>query len=246
MPPQEAHAEAVAAADQVVRQTQSSLEPEDVARYEASTPFVRVFLQFSGFFNTMANTNATQFGNLWRAMGFGSLVSSRLWAQAVLGYALPLLVSDAIGALLAGRLPDDEDEDGYLDEITAFTTASLFRGTAAMVPAAGQLANAVVNAMDDQPYNDRLSVAPAVQASEAATIGVVRAGKALFDPATAISGRNLKEVLSLIAVATGVPLAPAGRIGGFMLDAAAGRVEAEGPFEYAAGLISGTAARPSR
>jgi hypothetical protein len=246
MTPQEAHAEAVAAADQVVRQTQSSLEPEDVARYEASTPFVRVFLQFSGFFNTMANTNATQFGNLWRAMGFGSLVSSRLWAQAVLGYALPLLVSDAIGALLAGRLPEDEDEDGYLDEITAFTTASLFRGTAAMVPAAGQLANAVVNAMDDQPYNDRLSVAPAVQALEAATIGVVRAGKALFDPDKEISGRNLKDVLSLIAVATGVPLAPAGRIGGFMLDEAAGRVEAEGPFEYAAGLISGTAARPSR
>lgn len=246
MTPEQAHAEAVAAADQIVRQTQSSLEPEDIARFEASTPFVRVFLQFGGFFNTMANTNATQFGNLFRKMGAGAVASPLLYAQFVLGYAAPLIVADVISAAMAGRLPDDEDEDGYLDEVTLFISGSLFRGTASMVPIGGQMANALVNAMDDKPYNDRLTVAPAVQALESATIGVVRAGQALWEDDRDLTGRNVKDVLTLMAIITGIPLAPVGRATGFALDEAQGRVVTDGVMDYATGLMSGTGTRPSR
>ena len=246
MTPEQAHAEAVAAADQIVRQTQSSLEPEDIARFEAATPFVRVFLQFGGFFNTLANTNATQFGNLFRKLGAGALASPLLYAQFVLGYAAPLIVADVISAAMAGRLPDDEDEDGYLDEITPFLAGSLFRGTASMVPIGGQMANALVNAMDDKPFNDRLTVAPAVQALESATIGVVRAGQALWEDDRDLTGRNIKDVLTLMAIVTGIPLAPVGRATGFALDEAQGRVVTDGVMDYATGLMSGSGTRPSR
>ena len=246
MTPEQAHAESVAAADQIVRQTQSSLEPEDIARFEASTPFVRVFLQFGGFFNTIANTNATQFGNLFRKLGAGALASPLLYAQFVLGYAAPLIVADVISAAMAGRLPDDEDEDGYLDEITPFIAGSLFRGTASMVPIGGQMANALVNAMDDKPYNDRLTVAPAVQALESATIGVVRAGQALWEDDRDLTGRNVKDVLTLMAIVTGIPLAPVGRATGFAIDEAQGRVVTDGVMDYATGLMSGSGTRPSR
>jgi len=108
------------------------------------------------------------------------------------------------------------------------------------------MANALVNAMDDKPFNDRLTVAPAVQALESATIGVVRAGQSLWEDDRDLTGRNIKDVLTLMAIVTGIPLAPVGRATGFALDEAQGRVVTDGVMDYATGLMSGSGTRPSR
>ena len=43
------------AADAAVRETQGSLQPEDISRFESGPAFARMFTQFQSYFNMQAN-----------------------------------------------------------------------------------------------------------------------------------------------------------------------------------------------
>lgn len=230
--------DAVAHADSIVRRTQHSLDPEDIARYEATSPFVRTFLQFSGWFNNIANVNATALGVLFRAMGMGALKSPALWSQYVLGFAAPLIVGDAIAKLLGGRW-SDEDDDGYLDEMSETLVLSQLRGLFAAVPGVGQGLNAFTNAWNDQPYDDKLATSPVISALESVFVGVPRALQATFDAERDVTGRNVRDVLTLVTLVTGLPVGALGRPAGYALDAATGKATPSGPIDYTRGLVTG-------
>ena len=61
--------EAIRVANSVVRETQGSLSPEDVSRFETGSAFWRLFTQFQGFFNNQANLLGTEFSVTIRDMG---------------------------------------------------------------------------------------------------------------------------------------------------------------------------------
>ncbi len=241
----DADAAAVAAADAAVRQTQSSFEPTDVAGYEHGTPFYRLLTMFGGYFNTLANLQADRWVALSKQAG---------WAKAgpalylyLLGFALPTLMADAITRTVRGQW-DDEDDDGDVDVLTLdYLFLGQLRAALAEVPVAGPAVLApLLNAFDNQPWNDRMTTSPAVTTLERAVGGSADAIKVLLglkrDRSGAVVGPNgetVRDILSAMGLALGLPLAAVGNRAGYAADVAGGRISPAGTWDMVRGLISG-------
>lgn len=245
--PTVAEREAVQKADAAVRLTQGSRDPESLARFEASTPFVKLFTQFSGYFNMLANLNASEYRMLFRELGwgaFGRKGAGRLAMLYVLGFGAPTLIADAIAKTLGGKW-DDEDEDGYSDDLAEWFFAANAKGLVSMVPGFGPAVNAVVRGVtSSNPYDDRMSLSPSIQALEAATFGVAKTAENVAQGQ--LSGRNVRDVLTLLTLLTGVPVSALGKPIGYAMDAEGGKIQPTGPVDYGRGLITGIASEASR
>ncbi len=198
---------AVDEADAVVRKSQGSQRAIDVAAYEAGTPFARLFTQFSGYFNTVANQVASQRGASAKAVA------------AVHAMIFPTFVAGVIAAALNGRDDiEDKDGDGYSDEYAAWFFAQQIRGAAGLVPGFGPNVVRGLAAWGAVPGmqnpGNRLALAPAFSMVES----FYRVGgdvpKVLTGQATAGQVRDFWTVLSL----SGVPVAPIGRLQSMFMD----------------------------
>lgn len=236
--------EATQRADAAVRMTQSSLAAEDLAAFEVGTPFYRTFIQFSGYFNMMANLNADEYIKVFRDMGWRGN-KGKLAMIYVLGFMMPMILSDAIVRTMGGQW-DDEDDDGYLDEVMEWFFGSQLRGAVAMVPGFGPGVAAVINAFNDKPYDDRMATSPAVAALEGATVGVVKAGMNLVDESKQVTGKNVRDVLTLLSLVTGIPLTVLGRPIGYEMEVERGKVTPTDTMDYIRGLVTGKASEASR
>jgi len=240
----EAVREATQRADAAVRLTQSSLAPEDIAAFEVGTPFYRTFIQFSGFFNTMANLNVDEYIKVFRDMGWRGN-KGKLAMIYVLGFMMPMILSDAIVRTLGGQW-DDDDDDGYLDEFMEWFFGSQVRGGVAMIPGFGPGVAAVMNAFNDKPYDDRMATSPAVSSLEGATVGVVKAGINVVDDTKEVTGKNVRDVLTLLSLVTGIPLTVLGRPIGYEMEVQRGKVTPTDSIDYARGLVTGKASEASK
>lgn len=236
--------EAVQRADAAVRMTQSSLAAEDIAAFEVGTPFYRTFIQFSGYFNMLANLNADEYIKVFRDLGWRGN-KGKLAMIYVLGFMMPMILSDAIVRTMGGGW-DDEDDDGYLDEFMEWFFGSQIRGAVAMVPGFGPGVAAVFNAFNDKPYDDRMATSPSVSALEGATVGVVKAGINVVDESKQVTGKNVRDVLTLLSLITGIPLTVLGRPIGYEMEVERGKIQPTGTMDYVRGLITGKASEASR
>lgn len=242
----EAHAAAVAHADSVIRTTQNATDPESIAAYEASTPFMRTLSMFSGYFNMMANLNATNTQRIWRQFGWRGVVSGRLGMSWLLGMGIPLFLADAIARAFAGQDLEDEDDDGILDELSAQFGLSIVRGAGAMVIGVGPIIQAAINAANDKPYDDRIVVSPVITALEGGIrggAGVVRqVGEVLglAEETDAFpNGTRVRDWFTLLGLLSGSPLAFAGRPAAYLTDVESGRKTPEGPIDFGRGVVTG-------
>jgi len=157
-------ADAVRFADSVLRETQGSWNPEDVARLETGSPFVRMFTQFGGWANMLANLNATEAQIVARGVGVGK-GKGRLFYVYLMGFAAQALVGQAIADLMRGGWDDDE-EDGYLDEALNWFFSSQLKLGLSSIPIAGPLANVALGGFTEARFDDRLSVSPVLSVVE--------------------------------------------------------------------------------
>lgn len=236
--------EAVHKADAAVRLTQSSLTPEDVAGFEVGTPFYKTLIQFSGYFNMLANLNSTEYIKVFRDMGWRGN-KGKLGMIYMLGFAAPMLVSDAIVRSLGGAW-DDEDDDGYLDEFAEWFFGSQAKGVAALVPFGTAAVTALTTAFNNKPYDDRMTTSPSVSTLEAATIGVGKTVLNVIDEDKEVTGRNVRDVLTLLSLATGIPITVLGRPVGYAIDVERGKIEPTSKADYLRGLVTGKASELSR
>lgn len=224
--------------------TQGSLNPEDVAAFEVGTPFYKTLIQFSGYFNMMANLNATAYVKVFRDLGWRGN-KGKLAMIYVLGFALPMLVADAIVRSLAGGW-DDEDDDGYLDEFAEWFFGSQVRGATALVPFGTTAYTLGTTAFNNKPYDDRMTTSPSVTTLEAASIG---SGKALINVISddkEVTGRNVRDVLTLLSLSTGIPLTVLGRPAGYAIEVERGNIDPTSGADYVRGLITGKASEASK
>lgn len=235
--------EAITRADAAVRLTQSSIQPEDVAAYQVGTPFYRTMTQFTGYFNTLANLNATEYTKAFRDLGWRKN-PKQLFMIYLLGFAAPMLVADAIVRSLGGGW-DDDDHDGYLDVFASWFFGSQGRGLLALVPFGSALA-VPVNALNDKTYDDRLTTSPSVSALEAVLVGVPKAGYNLIAEGKSLTGKNVKDIATMFSLATGIPFSLIGRPGGYAVDVERGKVRPTSEADYIRGLITGKASEASR
>lgn len=228
--------DAVRYADETVRLTQGSFAPEDVSAFEVQSPFVRLFTQFYGYFNMWGNLLGAEGKKALKDAGFVK-ASPRLMFLWFVGMAIPAFVAELIAAGAPDE-EDDEDGDGLLDEWLAMFFGAQAKSVAAMVPVAGQISVLGANYMDDKVYNDRLNISPAVSLIESAVYGGTAAlSGELFDED--LTKKEMRSALILTGMTFGVPVGPLMRAGGYAIDEAEGRKDADNALEYGAGLLLG-------
>lgn len=236
--------EAVASADAAVRVTQGSMNPEDVSAYETGTPFYRTFTQFTPYFNMLINLSGTAYAKIFRDLGWRSN-KFELFRIYLLTMALPAIVSDAIVKTL-GTGWDDDDDDGYLDVFMDWLFVSQVRTVVAMVPFGSAIYTATTAGFTGKTYDDRITSNVSIGAIEAATIGTSKAIINVLDEDKELTGKNVKDVMTLVTLVTGIPFTAAGRPASYLIDVSRGEIEPTGPIDYVRGLVTGTASWESR
>lgn len=246
MPDAVAQQEAIAQADANVRMTQDSLQPEDRAAFQTDTPLVQSLLQFTSYFNMMANLNATNYKKMVNDMGYKitGKGSERLIYTFMFGLYMPAVVSGVIVNFFGGNL-NDADEDGYLDEIFELLFFEPLRFGLAFIPG-GNILPVPFNVLNDKPYDDRISTSPSISTLESSTTGTVRALQAIVDPDKDVTGKNVKDVFTLLSLISNYPLTILGRPLGYLQDVGTGRVEPEGPIDFIRGVVTGKSGRRQR
>ncbi len=239
----EAQAEAIQQADAAVRLTQGGMSPEDVARFQVSTPFINSMTQFMGFFNMTANLNADEFVMVFRDLGWRGN-KGKLMMIYILGLAAPALVSDAISRSLGQGW--DDDDDGYLDDVADWFFGSQARFVTAMVPFGSAAYTAIMAPYNEKPYDDRITSSPSISSLEASTIGVGKAVINIADDDKELTGKNVRDVLTLVTNVTGIPLSVLGRPISYQVDIERGAVEPTDPIDYMRGLITGVPSAESK
>jgi hypothetical protein len=235
--------QAVKYADGLIRQTQGSTLPEDVSRIETGPAYARMFTQFIGYFNMMANTNATGLKQVASEMGLRKGAGKAL-GIVTFGMLMPLWIAEAIAVAMRGG-PDDPDDDGYLDDwIAAVLGMGTIKGAFAMVPFVGQLANAAINRFNSNPADDKMSLSPAVSILESA-VGVPT------DVYKAIEGKGnartmVRDVASAVSIATGLPAYAAARPLGYLAGVMDNKIEPTGPVDAVRGAVTGAASPESK
>lgn len=235
--------DAVRYADGVIRQTQGSTLPEDVSRIETGPAYARVFTQFIGYFNMMANTNSTMVKQIAQDVGLKRGAGKAL-GLVTLGMMVPIWVAEAIAQAMRGG-PDDPDEDGYLDDwLMAVFGFGTIKGAFAMVPFVGQLANAGINRFNGNPADDKMSLSPAVSLLEAAVGVPVDIYKAITDE---VKLRTLvRDVASAVSIATGLPAVAIARPLGYLAGVEQGQIAPTSAADAVRGAITGSASPDSK
>jgi hypothetical protein len=232
--------DAVKKADADVRLTQGSFDAVDVSALESGTPWFRLVAMFAGYFNMLANLNATEMAKAVEQMGVKRSIP-RLFTVYGLGFAVPMLASNLIRRGMMGRAAfgdfDGEDEWGYLDDWFAWFFGEQARGLTAMAPPAGSAVNFLIAQFDDKPFNDQLSISPALSFVESAGRGV----KANYDLFTGepFQRRDVRDMLALFSLMTRVPATGFARPLTYLYDVQTGRAEPSGPIDFTRGVLSG-------
>ena len=242
----QAQKEAIAQADANVRLTQDSLQPEDRAAFQTDIPLVQSMLQFTNYFNTMANLNRTQYKKQIRDMGFKPFGkgSQQLLYTFMFGLYIPAVVSGIIVQAFGGNL-NDADEDGWIDEVAELLLLEPLRFGLAFVPG-GNILPVPFNVLNDKPYDDRITTSPAISSIESSTTGSVRAFRAFLDPNEEVTGKNVRDVFTLLSLLSNYPLTIIGRPFSYLQDVSTGRVTPEGPLDFIRGVATGKSGRRSR
>lgn len=235
--------DAIRYADGIIRQTQGSTLPEDVSRIETGPAYARVFTQFMGYFNMLANTNATALQQIARETGLRKGAGRALYVLLI-GLMSSLWVAEAIAIAMRGG-PDDEDDDGYLDDwIASVFGFGTIKGILAGIPVVGQVAQSAVNRFNDQPADDKVSLSPSVSVLESAAGAPASVYKAIVDDASA--QKAVRDVAALVTVTTGLPAMGLARPVGYLAGVADERIEPTSELDFVRGLITGTASPESK
>jgi len=236
--------DAIKFADGTVRQTQGSTLPEDVSRLETGPAYARVFTQFVGYFNMMANTNGTALKQIASEVGLKKGAGKAFYV-VMMGLMAPIWVAEAIAQAFRGG-PDDEDKDGQLvdDWLAAVFGFGTAKGLLAQIPIVGQFAVAGMNRLNGNPMDDRISLSPAISLLESAVGAPESVYKAIAGEGSA--QKAVRDVATLVSVATGVPVSGLARPVGYAAGVADGKINPTGPVDLTRGLVTGTASPESK
>lgn len=235
--------DAIRFADGVVRQTQGTTLPEDVSRFETGPAAVRLFTQFVSYFNMMANTNATAMKQIVDEVGVRR-GAGKLFYVALMGLLVPIWVAEAIAVGMRGG-PEDEDDDGYLDDwLAAVFGFGTIRGLTAQIPIVGQVAQLAVNRFNDNPADDKFSLSPAVSLIESSVSAPASVYKAIVEDGNKM--KAARDVAAAATMATGLPIYGLSRPLFYLTGMADDRVEPTSGTDFVRGLLTGTASPESR
>ncbi|MFZ2738037.1 MAG: hypothetical protein WAY02_07345 [Burkholderiaceae bacterium] len=245
-------AEAVRAAGSAVRLTQGSYTPEDLARFEVTAPFSRLFTIYSHYFNNLANLTLSEYAGALRTYGISPRVVPRLLYATMFTLSLGAIFNEVLVRALSGRPvlpPDEDDPESWLWPAIDLIWAGHRNLGFAMVPAIGPLARATYGKVfTKEGWDDDVRASPAISVLDQSIRGVDN----LYDQAHAVlTGEErpplaVRDILTLIGMVSGLPTGAAGKPAQYLYDVDTGTVEPPANLkELGQGLISGRAPQPA-
>lgn len=231
---------AVLQADSAVRLTQGTNAPEDISRFETGTPTARLFTQFAGYFNMLANLNGAELAKISRDVGLKK-GAGRAFALYLSAFMIPAVLSELLVSLASGK-GLDADDDGYLDDLLRVFFGSQFKTATALIPYGGQVLNAGLNGFNSNRNDDRLSISPVVSFIETMA-GVPAEIYKSMNGESASNKRVVKDVLMFMGTASSLPIGPVGKPVGYLMDVSEGKAQPSGPLDAARGLVTGKPGR---
>jgi hypothetical protein len=226
--------DAVRIADEAVRLTQGSFNPEDVSRFETGSHFQRAFTHFYSYFNMWANLDATEYIKTVRELGLRK-GAGRLLYIYLFGFLNIAVASEMIVKLMSGDF-DEDDDDNYMDDFLNLFFMSHVRSIAAMIPG-GQALTATVNVWNSKPYDDKISVSPSISMIEGTVRAPYSVYKAIVDDGS--GKRAARDTLTALGMLTGLPVLPLARPVGYLIDVKEDKAQPTGPIDFTRGLITG-------
>jgi GNAT superfamily N-acetyltransferase len=239
----ESEAEAARQGDAAVRETQGSVFSEDISRIETGPAWARTFTHMYSYFNMWGNLLGGEVETTMREVGLRK-GAGRLMFVYMIGFLAPAITAQLVADALRGQLPEDEEDDGYLDNWLSWFFMTQAKTAIAFAPIVGQAGNAAIGAFTDAPYDDRVGGSPAISAIE----GAVRTPASVYEAVLAEGdkSRAVKDTLNLMTLLTGLPFQAAARPIGYAVDVAEGDIEPTSDLDYLRGLATGTASEASR
>lgn len=230
--------QAIQEADSSVRLTQGSTRAIDVSSAEVGTPLYRMFVQFAGYFNMLANLNGFEMKRIIDDLGIKKGGGKLFYVYAT-GFMLPAVLSELIVKSMSGNGFDEDDDDNYLDDALGVFAGSQLKTSFAMVPAAGQFLTASYNrAFTDNIYDDRLNMSLAISTIDGLVGFPVEAYKQLEKDSTDY-GKLSKDFLVFLGTLSQTPIGAFGKPVKYLSDVADGDIEPSGPFDFTRGLVTG-------
>lgn len=230
--------QAVERADSTVRTSQGVVNPEDVAPYQVTTPMGQLVTMMSSYFNGQANNLGAEAAVVVQAHGLRKS-ARRLFYLYVVGLAIPSVLGDAVVRVMNNEgIVDPDDEEPWLVDVFKFLALAQARYVAAMVPFVGPNAMAFVNAYNNKPYDDRITVSPATATVEAVVRGTTEIPKQLFTDEE-LSRRDIRDIFTAFSIYTDLPVGFLARPLQYQFDVNRGAAEPTGPVDYGRGLMTG-------
>ena len=241
---EEVMAEAIKQADANVRMTQDSLLPEDRAAFQNMDPIIQSLTQFTGYFNMIANLDFTQYQKLvkdeigYKNKGIGTEQGFYLYLYTIL---MPAIISGLIMRGLGGRLGEDKDDDGYIhDDVAKAFLGDIMGYKAGLIPVVGQLALIPINAQNDLPWDDDIVSSPSIEALQDSARVILDLPITIFQEGLeGTTGKQIRDVSTLVTLRTGIPFTPLGRTFGYLRDVQRGYAKPKGPVDFIRGVVTG-------
>lgn len=240
------HEAAVDYADRVVTETQGFNAAENISNIEYQTQWAKLFLMFFGWFNNYGNFILTEKRALGRELaaqgaGVGTKALKYFYLYVTI-YAIPSLLSDLLAAAWRGNLPEDDDDDGMLDEWAQFVIISQLRFGSAMVPLLNNILNVAIGQFTNEPFDDTLTAGPGLSMLEKVVKLPTKLGR-IAEGEGDLSD-SVDSVLAMLALAPGggAMVGPVRRPIKYVADVVEGDSSAETPANVAQGLTTGRSA----
>lgn len=217
--------EASAYADKMVRLSQGSGRKKDLSaiqRGTAAQKFITLFYTPSSVF----------FNQQWEA---AQQIKAGNWSQALAPTFWFLTMTTILDAMREGDWPEDEDNDGWFDELPGWAARNMLFGAFYGIPVVRDVANTAERKLRGE-YATYGST-PLTILAETVQRGVKSTGKLI--EGEEIEGRDIKNQAMAIGFLFGLPGNQVGKTTGFIKDVYDGRATPDGAGEWFEGLTSG-------
>lgn len=240
-------ADAVAAADSAVRTTQSDFSPENIARIEAGSALMRLFLVFYNYFGMQANL----LGNRW-TLAKETKQYGRLATDALFIVWIPSVVAAIIQRTFKDGFDADDDDDVDAFDLFQLLVGEPLKGVVSMVPLAGSAINtagswAAKSGMTSaqliygtKPYTGRIMSSPGIDLIGSGASTVLDIYKYVNGKEDAVNARNAtRHFLDLASMITRLPLGALKNSAGYAAGVSAGQYTADDPGQIFEGMFKG-------
>lgn len=231
-------------ADSVIRRTQGSMAPEDLAHWAEGGAFHLMFKMFRNYFDMNRNLILSEASRALKTEG-PSGAAKRIAYITLTAFTLNALMADLVVKVLANNWEDfeDEDGDGWLDDYFNWFFKTQGKYVLAMGSLAGQVLVAAINSTDeDHQFGDRLNLSPVISLAGTGTQTAgdvadwVREGE--------MPTRIVTDTTALVQLFTPIPVSIVNRPYRYWTGVSEGKfVQPEGVVEAVAGTVVGRGAK---